>query len=369
MKIVHVLYSGLGGHGNVFFSMVKADIKREMEYEALFYGIEDVREEYIEQCIENNIKYFFAKKKTGLDICYYLLIMKYIKKSNSDIVFLHGSAYILLAKIASFFHGKKCRIIIRETQANHLKSKPQWLTLTLAMLLADKIVCLTKEFNDQIKKKINFFYRSDKVIVIPNGIDLDVFRPKEEKRETTEFTIGMQSRIISIKDLITLIKSFAIVKKYADASGKTLKLIIAGDGELKEELIRLSEKLAIKNDVTFAGILPEKELIDFLQNLDLYIHASLGETMSTSIMQAMSCRLPVIASDVAGINNMITTSTTGILVPPKNELLMAEAIIDCLENLIMRQTLAENAYQYALNNFSNHIMFNKYKQVFLLKNR
>ena len=362
MKILHVLYSGLGGHGNVFFSMIKADVNKQMEYHALFYGIEDVKSEYIEQCDENNIQYFFAKKKRGIDIHYYWLILKYIKKTKADIVFLHGSAYILPAKIASFFSKKKCRIIIRETQANHLKTKTQWITLSFAMLLADKIVCLTKEFNGQIREKMKYLYKNEKVMIIPNGIDLEVFKPTEGKLDTNEFNIGMQSRIINIKDHITLLKAFATVKKSEGAKGKILTLTIAGDGELKEELIRLSEELAINDAVIFTGILEEKDLIDFLQTLDLYIHASLGETMSTAIMQAMACRLPIIASDVDGINNMITKSVTGILVPVKDELLLAEAIIDCIKNPVMTKSLAENAYQHALNNFSHQTMFAEYKR-------
>ena len=67
MKILHVLYSGLGGHGNIFFSMVSADTQNEFQYEALFYGIEEVREEFIEACAKNNIPWYFAKKKVGLE--------------------------------------------------------------------------------------------------------------------------------------------------------------------------------------------------------------------------------------------------------------------------------------------------------------
>jgi L-malate glycosyltransferase len=359
MKILHALYSGLGGHGNVFFSMVKAGTNKETEYEALFFGIEDVRKEYKEQCEKNNIKYFIAKKLPGFDINYYQLIIHYIKQRKPDIVFLHGSAYILPAKIALLFSIKKYKIIVRETQANHLKSKLQWVTLAISMLLADKIVCLTKEFNIQIKKKIGFFYRSEKVIIIPNGIDLSVFKPTK-KTDREEFNIGMQSRIISIKDHVTLLKAFAIIKKSEFASGKKLTLKIAGDGELKAQLIELSEKLAIKEDVIFTGVLHEADLISFLQSLDLYVHASLGETMSTAIMQAMACGLPVIASDVDGINNMITQNVTGILVMPKNEYILADVIIDCIKNPSLLQTLAENAYQYALNNFSNQTMLARY---------
>ena len=361
MKVVHVLYSGLGGHGNVFFSMVKADVNKEIEYEAIFYGIEDIRDEYIEQCAENNIKYLLAKKKPGIDIRYYTLILKCIKNSKPDVVLLHGGAYISLAKIADFFSKKKYKIVIRETQANHLKTKAQWINLIFAMLLADNIVCLTKEFNEQIKKKIKIFYKSEKVIVIPNGINLAAFKIKEKKVETTDFTIGMQSRIISIKDHITLLTAFAIAKQSEYALGKLLKLKIAGDGELKAELLELAVELGISDDVVFTGTLQQADLIDFLQSLDLYIHASLGETMSTAIMQAMACGLPIIASDVDGINNMITKSVTGILVSPKNAALLAEAIIDCIKNPIMMQTLAKNAHQYALNHFSNETMLQAYK--------
>lgn len=63
--------------------------------------------------------------------------------------------------------------------------------------------------------------------------------------------------------------------------------------------------------------LMKENLVQFLQSLHLYVHASLGETMSTAVMQAMGCGLPIIASDVNGINNMIDNGRTGILVRQK----------------------------------------------------
>ena len=101
MKIVHVLYSGLGGHGNVFFSMVSADKENEFEYEAVFNGIEDVRQEYIERCNQLGIRWTFVKKQPGLDIKFCKNLVIAIKKTNSDIIFLHGSTQILWAKIAA----------------------------------------------------------------------------------------------------------------------------------------------------------------------------------------------------------------------------------------------------------------------------
>ena len=367
MKILHILYSGLGGHGNVFFSMVKGDVKNEIEYEALFYGIENVREEYIEQCNESNIKYYLAKKKLGFDFSYYKSIVHFIKESNPDIVFLHGSAYILLTRIALFFSKNNYKIVVRETQANHLKTKAQWVTLAISMFLADTIVCLTKEFAEEISKKLKRLFRKNKIIVISNGIDLSKFKIRTENENNNEFNIGMQSRIVSIKDYITLLKAFAIVKKIKNNSKEIIKLKIAGDGDLKTQLILLSKQLGIEKDVIFTGMLNEHDLILFLQSLDLYVHASLGETMSTAIMQAMACGLPIIASDVNGINNMVTNGDTGILVPAKNEVLLSDAILNCINNIKLRNTLSSNGYNYALNNFSNQIMFKTYNNRVFIK--
>jgi glycosyltransferase involved in cell wall biosynthesis len=230
------------------------------------------------------------------------------------------------------------------------------------MLLADKIVCLTREFKEQIKAKIKFFYRHKKVLVIPNGIDLDLYKPKNNSAADV-FYIGMQSRIVSIKDHTTLLKAFALIKKSGKIPpGHTIKLKIAGDGDFKEQLIKLTNELEINNDVEFTGMLNEESLVQFLQSLHLYVHASLGETMSTAIMQAMACGLPIIASDVNGINNMIENGRTGILVPVKNEQLMAEALLLCIDNPVLRQSLTANALQFSKDNFSSQAMLTAYKE-------
>jgi glycosyltransferase involved in cell wall biosynthesis len=266
-----------------------------------------------------------------------------------------------LQKLPGIYQKKKYKIIVRETQANHLKTTLQWLTLSVAMQMANKIVCLTTEFNEQIKEKIKWLYRKKKVIVIPNGIDLSIYHPSEKKSDVSVLIIGMQSRIINIKDHSTLLKAFAAVKKFTTNTGKKLILKIAGEGELKNELINLSKQLGIDKDVIFTGMLNEIELTEFLNSLDIYIHASFGETMSTAIMQAMACGLPVIASDVNGINNMITGFVNGILVPVKNELLMAQSIDDLIKDPLLKQSLAQNARIYAVNNFSSQTMFYNYK--------
>lgn len=360
MKILHVLYSGLGGHGNVFFSMVAADENDEFEYEALFNGVEEVKAEYIKKCDALNIKWKYVKKKPGFNFSYYKSMAGIIKKSNAGIIFLHSSAYILPAKLANVFNRKKKKIIIRETQSNQLKTKIEKLWLSMTFLWADKIVFLTEEYKNEIEKKPHWLYREKKVVVIPNGIDLTIFHPGS-KINKDWLNIGMQSRLTENKDHTTLLRAFSLLKKQGY---NNIKLKIAGDGKCKAELILLSQQLKIDSEVEFTGMLEENALIKFLQDVNIYIHASFGETMSTAIIQAMACGLPIIASDVPGIKNMIINNTTGIIVPVKNEQLMADAIKHLLNNSSFADELGDNAYIFAKQNYSNLIMFKKYKELF-----
>ncbi len=361
MKILHILYSGLGGHGNVFFSLVDADKNKEFEYEAIFFGIENARQEYIEKAQSRGIPWHAVKKKPGVDLVSYKKIIGIIKRSNAAIIFLHAGAYIIPAKIATLFTGKK--IIVRETEPNHLKTKFDWLGLKLSLIAAYKVVFLSVEYSDEIKKRfsslVNF---SRRTTVIPNGIDLSVYKPL--KKDISEnINIGMQSRLSPSKDHITLLKSFSILISKNNLY-KPVRLFIAGDGVCKNQLQLLANELNIASYISFTGMLEESLLPAFINSLDIYVHATLGETMSTAIMQVMACRLPVIASNVNGVNNMVTNNENGLLVPAKDEVRLAEAIEYLLKNPAEASRLADAAYNTAINKFSNQMMFNKYKAIF-----
>ncbi len=362
MKILHILYSGLGGHGNVFFSMVSADTGKTFEYEALFNGVEEVRNEYIERCGNYNIPWSFVKKKAGFDLKYYIKIYRQIKRSQPHVIFLHGGAAIIPARIAKLFNRPIKKIIVRETQANHLKTTIDWIYLGMSMLLANKMVYLSTSYKNQVRSKLRLLYKERKTTVIPNGIDLDIFTKATVKKERTEIVLGMQSRLISIKDHTTLLNAFASLVK--EELSLPVRLVIAGDGEYKATLMARADTLNILDKVFFAGMLEEKELVTFLHNTDIYIHASLGETMSTAIMQAMACGKPIIASDVMGINNMIEDNITGILVPPKNADAMAKALLLLISNPALADQISINAFNFAVANYSNKIMLERYKTIF-----
>ena len=160
------------------------------------------------------------------------------------------------------------------------------------------------------------------------------------------------------------------VEKVANKIGISQRHI-AGDGETITALRALVNKLNLDESVVFYGMLDESALIEFLHRLDIYVHATLGETMSTAIMQVMSCKLPIIASDVLGVNNMIKNGENGLLVPAKNSSLLSQAMADLIINQAKAANLADNAYEFAKKNYSNQKMLGSYNAIFkdlVLKN-
>lgn len=362
MKVLHVLYSGLGGHGNVFFSMVDADEKHEVEFAAVFFGVEDVRNEYVKKAEACNLPWFYVKKKTGIDLESYKKITNIILEQAPDIIFLHSSAYIFPARKAVKQSAKKMKIVVRETQANHLKTKQEWLGLCAALLKADHVVFLSKEYRDAVRKKLFFVFSNKKTTVIPNGIDLRLFSPAL-KQDTDTIRIGMLSRLTASKDHVTLIHAFAKCLQ-ENRTGKKMELHIAGEGESKPALQQLVSSLNLTGHVFFAGLLDVAELPAFINKLDIYVHATLGETMSTAIMQVMACRVPIIASDVLGVNNMVKNNKNGLLVEVKNESELCNAIMKFIADPELANNLATNAFNFATENYSNKKMLQSYKAIF-----
>lgn len=361
MKVLHIAFSGLGGHGNVFFSMTDADTAKQNTYEVIFFGTEVVRAGYIEKANQRNIPWFYVKKKPGFDFSAYSQIRKIIKERKPDIVFLHSSSYIYPVKKATLFSSQKVKIIVRETQPNHLKTKLNWLGLCFSLLAATTVVFLSVEYRDYIKKRLGLLFSDKRTAVIPNGVDLDVYKPAE-KTGSPFINIGMQSRLSESKDHESLIDAFA--RLLAMLPGKPLKLIIAGDGVCRPLLEKQVQELNIGRSVIFTGMLEETDLPAFINSLDIYVHATLGETMSTAIMQVMACRLPIIASDVLGVDNMIKHNKNGLLVPAKNAERLCMAMQELIDDPGKASALADNAFTFAQENYSNKIMLERYNKIF-----
>ncbi len=315
MKVVQVLYSGLGGHGSVVSSLVRADKNKSWQHQLLFYGIEELLPAYRDFCVARAIPFFSIRKRQGLFRLPGKEVYTAFKKLAPDCIILHSPTLILPAWLYSFFHRKKLFVVEHTPHAS--KGRAEKLAGFLSLLLARKTVCLSAAYREEIKKRTPLLNTDKRTTVIRNGIDLDRFVPRISTGKTG-YHIGMAGRFSRQKNQALLLDIFISGIKDGRINRDT-HLHFAGDGETLPELQEKTERAGLGAQVHFHGLLKEEALISFLGKLDLYLHASKAETMCTSVMQALACGLPVIGSDIPGINDLLPPENKSIEVLPNDK--------------------------------------------------
>ena len=164
---------------------------------------------------------------------------------------------------------------------------------------------------------------SVEISVIPDGIDLNKFafiERKAEKKMVKVLTIG---RLIPRKGFQFLIKA---IPEIAQNVNHDFELKVVGDGPMKAQLVSLAKKLEVDHKIDFVGSAPYDELVRHYNDADLFVLPSLAEGMPLVILEAMATGLPVIASKVQGIEDLVQPDTNGYLVEPRNTKQLAKRI-------------------------------------------
>lgn len=199
---------------------------------------------------------------------------------------------------------------------------------------ADKITCDAEFVKKEIVRISGCL--SDKVIVFPWGIDLKTFCPLDGKSVIRE-NLGWQDKKILImtrsmeKPLYgheTFISALpAIIEKIPDT-----RIILVGDGLLKEKIKKQVIALNLKNYIYFAGWVNEGKMAEYLNAADIYVSASISDGTSCSLLEAMACKLPVVVTDIPANREWVVDGINGYLVPIKDVNMLSSTIIKILKN-------------------------------------
>ncbi|WP_246207147.1 glycosyltransferase family 4 protein [Methylocystis heyeri] len=359
--MAQILYSGMGGHGSVAFSLLGADQNREWRPFLGFLGIEPLSGAYAEQCRTRGISHRYFPVVAGKSWRAWGAIFAWLSDIGPEAIILHSITALLPCLIYS--RSRNAPLIVVEHQSNALKSRSEWAFSFLAMLLADRIVTLTPDYDRELRRWLGPFFRPEKVRIIPNGVDVSRFSPGNgSDRRTGSIRLGMAARFTEIRRQDALIDMLSELRRREP--GVDWRLSLAGDGVTREALERRAQGLGLGACVNFPGQLNEEEMIAWYSALDIYLHASEGETLSTSLLQAMASGLPIIASDAPGIGNLVAGETDcGVLVQGQSPQGFAAAVIGLVERPEAVVRLGANGRRLAEEFYSHRQMFSKYKCV------
>ena len=169
--------------------------------------------------------------------------------------------------------------------------------------------------------------RAKAITVVPYGIDLSRFRPPARNGATPDdVVIGSVARLSREKGLDVLLAALAqLIER-----GAPVRLVLAGDGPERARLERLARKLGIASRVDFRGEVPHDQVPAVLAELDVFALPSRAEGFGVAALEAAAMELPVVASNVHGLPDVVDDGRSGLLVPPND----AEALAAAMERLI-----------------------------------
>ncbi len=284
---------------------------------------------------------------------------------------IHGAVYegVTMAAINGFL--KKVPIIILEETSDpqNRSSKADFL-LRVFSWTADKFIAIAPNVADYLRNRAKISEK--KIITINNGVEIPRLVSEEEvgslKKQLNisevDFIIGSVGRLFNDHKKFT-----DIVEAVALLNQPDVKLLIVGSGP-DEELIRQKAiDLNIQDKVVFAGY--QYDTAPFYQIMDLFCIASQREGFGLVAAEAMLHQLPVIATKVGGLQNVVKDNETGILVPPNSPEELAKAIKEILNSKDLKTRFAENGFHRAMENYTEtryvKDVENLYRQ--LLKNK
>ncbi len=210
--------------------------------------------------------------------------------------------------------------------------------------------------------------------VVHSGVDPDRFPARGQTRDE-ELARGWgagpgvpllmnAAALTDHKDQATLLRAVAILKQ----RGIPFRLVIAGSGELENELKALQQQLDLEKEVVFAGYI--SDLSSLYPAADVFVMSSHLEGLCTSILDSMSAGVPVVATQTGGIPEIVRHEENGFLAPPKNPEALADQLIKLINNTALQNQFRAAGRETVLSGFTNDTMVdgvaNAYRKILMV---
>ena len=275
-------------------------------------------------------------------------IKKFCANHKIDIIHMH-SAKAHTAGVYSALLGNKTRLILSKRTdfpvRNNLLSRFKYNYVGI-----EKILCVSNKIKDVLNESLNDHTKS---VTVYSGINPDRFELNNEnqflreifKLRPDDILIGNTSALAPHKDYFTFVKTAQEVHK----QNQKAHFFLIGNGPLEQELRSYVKNKKIDHYIHFTGFITNLEQV--LPTLDFFLMTSMEEGLGTSLLDAMVCKVPIVATHAGGIPEIVIHQKTGLVAPIGSYQKLAQEIIYLINNPQEKEKYIENAYQLATKNF------------------
>ena len=284
---------------------------------------------------EAGIRIVYLDKKLGLDLSMVPKLAKLMGQERPDVVHTHLDVIKYAVAAARLSGVKKCVHTVHSLADREAEGRIQKIINGTYFRKAWSVpVALTPE----VQASVSDFYGlpPERIPVIYNGIDLSRCIPKTTYETGETVTILHVGRFDVPKNHAGLLEAFRLLRE----THPECHLRLVGDGDLRLRMEALAKEKGISDAVEFCGM--QSNVYPYLHDADIFTLPSIHEGNPMTIIEAMGTGLPIVASRVGGIPDMIHDGESGILVEPEPRA-VCDALARMVEDGALRRRLGENA--------------------------
>jgi glycosyltransferase involved in cell wall biosynthesis len=365
-RVLHLIDSGgLYGAERVVLALLQA--LATSEHSATLgciceHGAEDLP--LAREALAKGIRIAKFPMRRGLSVKGIRAISHYVRENGIQIIHAHGYKADLFARLIRVPAVRKMATVHGWSKQDlGIKGKLYRLLDTAALKGMDKVIAVSGAIAHDLQSRS---FAAEKVAVIHNGISVDTATATVDRTalrsrfglRQSEFVIACVGRLANVKGHKYLVEAVdLLLKEYPDCC-----LVIAGDGPLRPQIEAMIADRKLGHRIRLVGF--TADISGFLAMSDAFVLPSLSEGLPISLLEAMASGLPVIASAVGGICEVVTSPENGVLVPPADSAQLFGALEDLYQRPDRRKALGDAAIKLVRERFSAGAMALQYEAVY-----
>lgn len=352
LKILHVIHSSeLSGPQRHLFDIAKSIDKDRFSLEVA------CPEGWLSKELEKkNVRTYNIELKDGFSIDSLLSLYRIARKGSYDIIHAHMGRTGIYAKLVGVLTGKP--VIVTEHLVAHdhswiknpVKRRLHLIGHKLTNRMARLLIAVSGVTRDAYIARQGV--SPDKIIIMHNFVDTDLFAAEEKTEKIRkELGIDKDNLVVGFLGRLDWRKGLRTIVDAAEGL-KGVKFLIIGDGDAREELIDEIRRKGIEEDFILTGL--RKDVPALMKAMDIFVFPTTApyESFGIVVIEAMAAGLPVIASDIGPLREIINNGVDGLLIPAKDGDALRSAIERLIKNKDLMKKLAETATKTVRNRFS-----------------
>ena len=357
--VLEMDFGGLQRVVNLLIRMIDPDVFEPylvcLDHGGVFY------EQAASVCADS---FIVGRRPGAFDKDLFLRLLAILKNNKIDIIHSHNgcSSYAALAGrlvgVKGIIHTDHGRLVPDK--------KTAILEDRLSSYLMNRVIGVSTELTEYLRSTVHISNKKLRTII--NGVDDQAFRPRssaERDALRSQFgynendkVIGTVCRLDPIKNLAFMISCMPAILRKVPAA----KLVIIGDGPVRTSLIKQVDALGISSTIQLPGL--RRDIGNLMPLFDVYACTSLSEGTSMTILEAMSCSLPIVASAVGG-NVRLVDDTNGFLFPQGDAERFVDAIVKLFGEETGRSMMGKRSRERIQRDFCLERMVHEYERLYV----